>query len=84
LAIRFDALVRTGAVKSYAELATLGHVTTARVSQITRLLHLAPDIQEELLFYQHPALGRIVLLHRLATLRRSVTPETLLRSVANH
>jgi hypothetical protein len=58
LAIRFDELVRTGAVKSYAELATLGHVTTARVSQITRLLQLAPDIQEELLFYQRPAGGR--------------------------
>jgi hypothetical protein len=58
LAIHFDALVRTGAVKNYAELATLGHVTTARVSQITRLLHLAPDIQEQLLFYQHPARGR--------------------------
>jgi hypothetical protein len=58
LAIRFDALVGTGAVKNYAELATFGHVTTARVSQITRLLHLAPDIQEELLFYQRPARGR--------------------------
>jgi hypothetical protein len=58
LAIRFDALVRSGAVKNYAELATLGHVTTARISQITRLLHLAPDIQEEILFYQRPARGR--------------------------
>jgi len=58
LAIRFDVLVRTGAVKNYAELASLGRVTTARVSQITRLLHLAPDIQEEILFYQRPRRGR--------------------------
>ena len=58
LAIRFDELVRTGAVKDYAELARVGHVTRARISQITRLLHLAPDIQEELLFYHRPAGGR--------------------------
>lgn len=49
LAHRFDQLVRTGAVKDYAELARLGHVTRARVTQIMNLLHLAPDIQEYLL-----------------------------------
>ncbi len=58
LAIRFEHLVRTGAVANYAELARLGHVTRARISQITHLLHLAPDIQEQLLFHHHPARGR--------------------------
>jgi hypothetical protein len=50
LAIRFDNLVRLGEVADFAEIAELGHVTRARVSQIVNLLNLAPDIQEELLF----------------------------------
>src|SRR5262249_50668165 len=50
LAIRLDGLVRSGAVADYAELARLGHVTRARISQIMNLLLLAPDIQEALLF----------------------------------
>ncbi len=43
-------LIREGVVTDYAELARLGHVTRARVTQIMNLLHLAPDIQETLLF----------------------------------
>ena len=58
LALRFEELVRTGAVANRAELARLGHVTSARISQISNLLHLAPDIQECLLFCQRPARGR--------------------------
>lgn len=50
LAIRFDRLVRDGEVADYAELARLGHVTRARITQIMNLLMLAPDIQEEILF----------------------------------
>ncbi len=50
LAIRFDDLLRRGEVKDYAELARVGHVTRARVTQIMNLLLLAPDIQEEILF----------------------------------
>lgn len=50
LAIRFDGLVRQGVVADQAELARLGRVTRARVTQIMNLLQLAPDIQEELLF----------------------------------
>ena len=34
---------------SAAEIARLGFVTRARVTQIMNLLHLAPDIQEDLL-----------------------------------
>ena len=50
LAHRFDELVRSGAVRDYAELARLGHVTRARVTQIMNLLNLAPDLQEYLLW----------------------------------
>lgn len=49
LAIKFDGLLRSGAVADQAELADLAHVTRARVTQIMNLLHLAPDIQEEIL-----------------------------------
>ena len=52
LAIRFDQLIRDGHVADQAELARLGHVTRARLTQIMMLLHLAPDIQEEIL--NHP------------------------------
>ena len=50
LAIRFEGLVRDGTVADYAELARLGHVTRARMSQIMDLLNLSPDIQEAILF----------------------------------
>jgi len=58
LAIRFDGLVRTGAVADYAELAELGHVSRARISQIMNLLLLAPDIQEQILFLPRTRNGR--------------------------
>lgn len=50
LAIRFDDLVRRGQMADFAEIAELGQVTRARVSQIANLLNLAPDIQEAILF----------------------------------
>ena len=50
LAIRFEGLVREHRVQDYAELARLGRVTRARITQIMKLLDLAPDIQEQLLF----------------------------------
>ena len=43
---------------SHAELADLGHVSRARISQIMNLLNLAPDIQEELLFLPRTERGR--------------------------
>ena len=48
LAIRMDRLVRSGDVAGYAELARLGHVTRARITQVMNLSLLAPDIQEEI------------------------------------
>jgi hypothetical protein len=58
LAIRLDGLVRSGAVRDHAELARLGRVTRARVSQVMSLLHLAPDIQEAILFLPRTERGR--------------------------
>jgi hypothetical protein len=58
LAIRFENLLATGAVTDYAELARLGHVTRARVTQIVNLAFLAPDIQEALLFLPPVKKGR--------------------------
>ena len=49
LAIRFDDLIRSGKVADQAELARLGHVTRARLTQIMNMLLLAPDIQEAVL-----------------------------------
>jgi hypothetical protein len=58
LAMRFDDLIRSGQVTGYAELARLGHVSRARLSQIASLLGLAPDLQEEILFLPRTLKGR--------------------------
>ena len=50
LAIRFEGLLREGTIRDYAELARLGRVTRARMTQIMKLLDLAPKIQEQILF----------------------------------
>jgi len=58
LTIRFERLIRVGKVADYAELAALGHVSRARISQIMNLLLLAPDIQEQILFLPRTERGR--------------------------
>jgi hypothetical protein len=58
LAWRMDRLVREGGIDDYAALAELGHVSRARISQIMKLLLLAPDIQEAILFLLLTAKGR--------------------------
>jgi hypothetical protein len=58
LAIKFDGLLRDGTVKNLADLAGLGGVTRARITQVMNLLHLAPDIQEELLGWTAGTPGR--------------------------
>ena len=50
LAIKFDQMLASGAVRDQAQLAEVGHVSRPRVTQIMDLLHLAPDIQEAILF----------------------------------
>lgn len=64
LAIRFDQLIRDGVVADQAELARLGHVSRARVTQIMDLLGLAPDIQEAVLFLPATERGRAAITER--------------------
>lgn len=49
LAIKYDRLLRKGVVADMSELARLCQVTQPRMTQIMNLLHLAPDIQEQIL-----------------------------------
>jgi hypothetical protein len=58
LAVRLEGLIASGAVKDYAMLADLCHVSRARISQVMNLLLLAPDIQEALLFLPRVEIGR--------------------------
>ena len=58
LAIRFDRLIKAGEIADQADLARLGNVTRARVTQIMNLLNLAPDIQEDILFLPRTLRGR--------------------------
>lgn len=57
LAIKYDYLLRRGTVADLSELARLCQVTQPRMTQIMNLLHLAPDIQESILFL-NPSPGR--------------------------
>lgn len=73
LAIHFEDLIRHGVVTDYADLARLGHVTRARVTQIMNLLLLAPDIQEAILFLPRIERGREpILLRQLHTITMSI------------
>jgi hypothetical protein len=58
LAIRLDHLIKSGQVIDQAELARVGHVSRARLTQIMDLNLLAPDIQAEVLQLQPPLCGR--------------------------
>ena len=64
LAIKFDNLLRDGKVADLSELARLAHVSQPRMTQIMNLLHLAPDIQEELLHLQPVIKGRDTITER--------------------
>jgi len=50
LALKFEELIGSGVVSNYAALAQVARVSRSRVTQMTGLLNLAPDIQEEILF----------------------------------
>jgi hypothetical protein len=64
-------MVDRGEVRDYADLARLGYVTRARLTQIMNLLLLAPDIQEQILL-SGPCKSAI-----------AVPPERQLRAVAS-
>ena len=55
LAIKFQGMVDRGEVRDYADLARLGYVTRARITQIMNLLNLAPEIQEDILDLAGPS-----------------------------
>jgi hypothetical protein len=50
LSHKLEAMVRSGEITDYAQLARLGHISPPRLTQIMVLLHLAPAIQEYVLF----------------------------------
>jgi hypothetical protein len=58
LALRMEDIIRAGGIADYSELAQLGHVSRARITQIMNLLLLAPDIQEQILFLSPTRNGR--------------------------
>lgn len=71
LAIHFDGMLRKGVVADQSELARICDVTQPRITQIMNLLHLAPDIQEELLFMPATVDGRdLIHEHMLRSITR--------------
>jgi hypothetical protein len=58
LALCFDQLIAGGQIANQAQLARLGSVSRARLTQIMNLVLLAPEIQEELLFLSCGSAGR--------------------------
>jgi hypothetical protein len=54
LAIKFQDMIDQGEVRDYADIARLGLVTRARLTQIMNLTLLAPEIQESLLLGDAP------------------------------
>ena len=58
LAHKFEDLLRQDIIADAATLARLGQVSRARMSQILSLVHLAPDIQEAILFLPATVRGR--------------------------
>lgn len=59
LAIKFQDMIDRGEVRDYADLARLGLVTRARLTQIMNLSLLAPEIQEALLLGERAPLNRL-------------------------
>lgn len=73
LALKFERMLAEKSIADQTELAEIGHVTRARVTQIMNLLHLAPDIQEAILHLPRVTAGRDPLTEREL---RAVTAET--------
>ena len=61
LAIKLNQMVREGGAGALAE---LGHISKGRLSQLLSLNHLAPEIQEELLFLPTTHRGADVITER--------------------
>src|ERR1700727_896270 len=50
LALSFQDMIATGSARNYQDLASRTGVTTERLSQVMKLIWLAPAIQEEILW----------------------------------
>jgi DNA invertase Pin-like site-specific DNA recombinase len=57
LALKMEEMIQEGTVNNYSDLARLGQVSAARITQLMNLLHLAPDIQEQILSPDTAVLG---------------------------
>ena len=71
LAVKFEGLIQQGVIKDYTELARLGRISRARVTQIMNLLNLAPDIQAQILSWTEGVPGQLSI------------PETTLRTLSS-
>jgi hypothetical protein len=58
LAMQFREMIRRGDARDCADLARLGGLTRERISQIMKLLWLAPDIQMDILYLPPTPSGR--------------------------
>ena len=58
-------MLESGQVDSFQQLAELGRISQPRMTQIMSLLHLAPDIQEELLYLPEVIQGKAQIHERL-------------------
>jgi hypothetical protein len=58
LAIHFQDMIQRKEARDYADLARLGCITRERISQIMKLLSLAPDIQRDILEFKPTRGGR--------------------------
>ncbi len=70
LAIKLQRMVDSGEIRDYADIARVGYVSRARVTQIMNLVNLAPDIQEALL-YAEDAGGKYLTERDLRTISTS-------------
>ena len=59
LAHLLEAKVHSGVVKDYAQFARQAGISSTRIAQIVVLSHLAPDIQEYILFLGSEHVGQI-------------------------
>jgi len=73
LALSFQDMIASGNARNYRDLANRAEVTAERLSQVMKLLWLAPAIQEEIL-YLPGCNGRYPLTER-AVSRSSPSPE---------
>ncbi len=64
LALHFEKMIKKGQVRDFADIACLGYVSRARLTQIMNLLLLAPDIQAEILFLPRTMHGTDAILER--------------------